>query len=170
MTSATRPSLRELALGDLEIELKETRRVLERVTSDKLEWKHHEKSRSFGQLAQHVAELPGFALLIVRQNEIDFAEPRPPRPPITTREKLLETFDDVAAKLTSALDAAGDERLLSHFVMRRGQHVFYDAPRVAALRRMGISHMVHHRGQLTVFLRELGIPVPGVYGPSADER
>ena len=170
MTSTAHPSLRELALGDLELELKETRRVLERVTSDKLDWKHHEKSRSFGQLAQHVAELPGFALLIVRQDEIDFAQMRPPRAPITTREKLLETFDDAASKLTSALDSIDDQRLTSHFVTRRGPQVLFDAPRVIVIRRMGISHLIHHRGQLTVFLRELGIPVPGVYGPSADER
>ena len=163
-------SVRQLALGDLEIELKETRRVLERVTTEKLDWKHHDKSRSFGNLAQHIAELPAFALTIVQKDSVDFAKPHPRSAAIATREKLLATFDENASKLASAVDAAGDERLLAHFVMRRGDHVFYDAPRVHALRRMGISHIVHHRGQLTVLLRELGIPVPGVYGPSADER
>ena len=170
MTPTAPTSVRQLALGDLEIELRETRRVLERVTTEKLDWKHHDKSRSFGNLSQHIAELPAFALMILNQDEIDFAKPHPRSAAIANREKLLATFDENAAKLTSALDAAGDERLLSHFRMRRGENVFYDAPRVQALRRMGINHMVHHRGQLTVFLRELGIPVPGVYGPSADER
>src|SRR5262245_39326501 len=164
------PSIRQLPLGDLEIELRETRRVLERVTTEKLDWKHHDKSRSFGNLAQHIAELPTFALTILNQDEIDFARPHPRSVAIATREKLLATFDENAAKLTSALDAADDERLQAHFKMRRGESVFYDAPRFQALRRMGINHMIHHRGQLTVFLRELGIPVPGVYGPSADER
>jgi uncharacterized damage-inducible protein DinB len=170
MTNATQSSIRHVALGDLETELQQTRRVLERVTTERLDWKHHDKSRSFGELAQHLAELPSLALRVVEHDEIDFGTPFPKRPPITTSQELLATFDQNAAKLVTAVNACDDDRLLASFKMRRGDHVFFDASRVAAVRRMGISHMIHHRGQLTVFLRELGIPVPGVYGPSADER
>src|SRR3954467_9979080 len=119
MKSAAPTSIRQIALGDLETELQQTRRVLERVPTEKLDWKHHEKSRSFGQLAQHIAELPAFALMIVERDDIDFGTPFPRRPTLTSSEQLLATFDENAAKLTNAVAACDDDRLLSTFVIRR---------------------------------------------------
>jgi len=167
----TNPPVRQLALGDLAHELAQTRRILERVPADRFTWKPHDKSYSLGGLAEHVARLPFFALIIATRDELDFMkglglERKEPK----TTDDLLTAFDEGVAKLTAAIDGVDDARMTATFTMRRGDHVILAAPRFAALRSMGISHLIHHRGQLSVYLREVGVPVPGMYGPSADER
>lgn len=171
MTGITAPpSIRQLALADLEHELSQTRRLLERVPTEKLGWGPHAKSATLGQLATHLADLPGFALMMIVRDGLDVTAPtqRPPAP--TTAEGILERFDANAKALREALAGASDTDLAADWELRRGDHVFYRAPRHAALRTMGISHVVHHRGQCSVYLRLLDVPVPGMYGPSADER
>jgi uncharacterized damage-inducible protein DinB len=168
--AASIPSLFTLALGDLGHEIKQTRRILERVPDEHLDWRPHEKSMSLGGLARHLAELLAFTSTIVEQDEIDFATYKRERKQLDRRDDILREFDANAATLTSLLEKAPNEHLLESFTLRRGDHVMAKTPRIAALRSMGISHIVHHRGQLTVYLREVGVPVPGMYGPSADER
>lgn len=171
MTSVSPPlSLRELALADLQAELISTRRILDRVPDDRLSWRPHAKSSTLNRLAAHVAELPGFALTMLVAPELDFAKPRQRPADPESHDALLAAFDQVAARLTETLAGASDDFLREEWTLRAAERVIYRAPRVNALRTMGISHLVHHRGQLSVYLRLLDVPVPGLYGPSADER
>lgn len=171
MTTVSPPlSLRDIALADLEAELTSTRRILDRVPDDKLSWRPHVKSSTLNRLAAHVAELPGFALAMLVAPELDLARPRERAGDPDSHDAILAAFDKAAARLTQALAAASDDFLREEWTLRAGDRVIYRAPRVSALRTMGISHLVHHRGQLSVYLRLLDVPVPGLYGPSADER
>lgn len=169
MTAPTLP-LRQLALGDLEHELNVTRRVLERVPDEHLAWKPHEKSMSLGGLATHIATIPSWIETILTQDEFDVATIGGPQQPLASRDEILARFDGLVAKVKELVSQAGDEELLVPWVLRRGETVILNAPRAAIVRTMGISHSIHHRAQLTVYLRQLGVPVPGIYGPSADEQ
>ena len=155
---------------DLDRELEATRRVLERVPDGQFDWKPHGKSMSLGQIAGHVAELPSFARMILELDEYDFASGQwKPAKPATTAE-VLALFDETSAKLRAAVAAAGDESLAGTWTLRHGAHVIVTGNRAALARTMGINHILHHRSQLGVYLRLLDVPVPGLYGPSADER
>lgn len=165
------PSISELALGDIPQELQQTRRILERVPDGQYDWKPHDKSMSLGNLASHVAMLPGFAHLAISSDEIDFAKGMPPMPgSATNTADLLKLFDESSAILTKGISTANDAKFSEPWKMCYGPQVFFQGTRAAALRSMGISHIAHHRGQLSVYLRLLNVPVPGLYGPSADER
>jgi uncharacterized damage-inducible protein DinB len=158
------------ALGDLDHELATTRRALERVTDEKLDWKPHPKSMSLGGLASHIATVPGWAGRILGAAEFDLSTVGPAGTNLArTRDEILGRFDENAATFRSALDAAPPEALRELWTLRNGEQVLFQLPRVAVLRNMTISHMVHHRAQLGVYLRLLDIPVPSAYGPSADE-
>lgn len=162
-------SLRDIALSDLADELASTRRILERVPDEHLGWRPHAKSNTLQGLAAHIAQLPAFALLMVEHTDVDLAT-RQRGPDPAGREALLAEFDRNAAALRRAVEQSGDDDLRATWTLRFGDRVIASAPRVVMLRRMGISHIVHHRGQLSVYLRLLDVPVPGLYGPSADER
>lgn len=169
-TAPSAPSLKQVALGDLEAELATTRRVLERVPEEHLGWKPHEKSMTLGALATHLANLPFWGTTTLRTDGLDIAAtPLPPQPPATSRAELLGFQEQRAAELREALGEADEARLGQEWTFRRGEHVILRMPRVAVLRTMMISHMAHHRGQLSVYLRLLDVPVPSVYGPTADE-
>ncbi len=164
-------SIQQNILAELDHELAVTRRVLERVPEDQFAYQPHPKSMKLGQLASHIVNLLAFKQLFVQANERDFLDPTAPRPgpsPTTTAE-LLARFDQYSASLRQALSESSDEKLTENFQLRRGEQVLMERPKGAALRIMGLNHSIHHRGQLTVYLRLLDIPVPGVYGPSADE-
>lgn len=163
-------SVRHLALGDLDAELQTTRRLLERLPDEQLGWKPHAKSFSLGELATHLATLPVWLVSIVREDSFDLAAPRPKNAALPGREAVLEAFDRSAADLREALEDAGDEALTRAWELRHGAQVLMSAPKHAVLRRVGINHVVHHRGQLSVYLRVLEVPLPPIYGPSADER
>jgi uncharacterized damage-inducible protein DinB len=166
-TSAT-PA--ELLFGDLATELATTRRVLERVPDGRVDWHPHEKSMSLGRLATHLAELPRFTRMLLETEELDWAtSDYTPRTLETTAERLA-LFDVESAAMRAAVEAMTWEAVGSRWMMRAGDHVILAGPRGQLLRTIGMSHMVHHRAQLGVYLRLLGVPVPGVYGPSADER
>lgn len=169
MSAAPSPTLAQVSLGDLEHELATTRRVLERVPDARWDWKPHEKSMALGQLAGHVSNLLNWGTHTMSAAEVDFAAPPavPPRP--ADRAALLAAFDAGAERLLAGVTGAGDEVLGQTYTVRRGEQVMMAMPRAAMLRGMILSHIIHHRGQLTVYLRLLDIPVPPVYGPTADE-
>lgn len=166
-TAAPPASTRPPALNDLEPELANTRKVLERVPDEHWDWKPHEKSMSLGALAAHLAMLPWLARLVLDQDEVDVTGPRPDAP--KNREELLRTFDELSSALVASANALPAESWRQTWTLKGNGRVFMSHPRVAALRIMYISHTIHHRGQLTVYLRLLGVPLPGIYGPSADE-
>ncbi len=154
---------------DLERELDVTRRVLERVPDDKLEWQPHEKSFSLGGLATHVANLPTWITLTLGTPGIDFAEPMPRIEAAGSAAEVLRRFDENVDAALQAVGAADDALLAETWTMRHGDHVISADPKSLVLRLWAINHIVHHRAQLSVYLRLLDLPVPSVYGPSADE-
>lgn len=171
MTPANSPSLlRSLALGDVDSELANTRRVLERLPESRWEWRPHPKSWTLGGLGTHVARLPHWGVNVVTQPEFDLASiPTGIGPVVESAAELLALFDANAAAMRAALAGIDDEALGAQWTLRNGAHVIMQMPRALALRSATVSHMVHHRAQLGVYLRMLDVPVPGMYGPSADE-
>lgn len=160
---------RDLILGDVGPELANTRRVLEALPDGELTWKPHPKSMSIGDLATHLVTLVAWMQPILRDDEFDFASVPPRRESLASRDALLEEFDGHAHALESVLEGVDVSALGETWIFRNGDHVILEQPRALALRTLGISHMAHHRGQLVVYLRLLDLPVPGVYGPSADD-
>jgi uncharacterized damage-inducible protein DinB len=170
MAPSPSPSLKQLVLGDLDHELATTLRVLERVPEGHFPWKPHERSMSLGQLASHTANLLHWQAVILRQEEFDLATAAPPsKEGPASRDELLRKFDELATEVMEALGRADESALMRAWLLRRGDQVLLIQPRAAILRSMGLSHMIHHRGQLCLYLRLLDVPVPSVYGPSADE-
>lgn len=159
----------QLAFGDLDNELNNTRKVLERLPQDKLTWKPHQKSMSLGELGFHVASLPWFFEIGVRLNEYDMAGWKKPADPTTTAE-ILEKFEQTSAEARKAARELKAESLADQWSLKAGDRVFFTLPRAAVLRTFALSHIIHHRAQLIVYLRLLDIPIPGLYGPSADEQ
>jgi uncharacterized damage-inducible protein DinB len=164
-------SIQHNILAELDHELASTRRILERVPYDQANYKPHPKSMSLWQLASHVVNLLAFNTLFVTADGRDFLDPNAPKPgPTTTSsEELLARFEEYSATLRQALSESDDEKLTHNFKLHRGEHVIFEKAKGAAIRIMGLNHSIHHRGQLSVYLRLLDIPVPGLYGPSADE-
>jgi uncharacterized damage-inducible protein DinB len=153
---------------DLDREMASTRRVLERFPEDHRAWRPHEKSRPLLELAGHVAGIPGLGVMIVETEELDRRTRSPAAPP-TTAAELLAQFDTNVARLRAALAKADAPALARTWRMRMGERVLVQDTKRVLLRIMVLSHMVHHRAQLGVYYRLLNVPVPGVYGPSADE-
>jgi Uncharacterized protein conserved in bacteria len=156
-------------IGELQHEAATTRRVLERIPEDKFDWKPHEKSLTMRALAVHVAEMTDWAIETVTKTELDFAvtEYKPYEP--KTNAELLEYFDKQIAHAIEVLKNIPDEAMMEPWTLRNGETVYFTMPRVQVLRIMVFNHIVHHRGQLSVYLRLNDIPVPSIYGPSADE-
>lgn len=165
-------SLQQNILAELDHELAVTRKVLERVPDDKFDYQPHPKSMKLGQLASHIVNLLKFKQNFVEASQRDFLDPNAPKPPPspTSTAELLARFDQFSADLRQALTASSDEKLTENFQLSRGEQVLMNRPKGAALRIMGLNHSIHHRGQLSVYLRLLDIAVPGIYGPSADEQ
>ncbi len=155
-------------LIDLDRELASTRRLLERYPAGKGDWQPHEKSRSLSALATHVANIPNHGVNILTTAEMDVAS-RPPQPSKDSAAELLETFDAGASRLKAAVADAEPAKLSEKWTMRAGPKVFVSEPRALLMRLMVINHLVHHRAQLGLYLRLLNVPIPGMYGPSADE-
>jgi uncharacterized damage-inducible protein DinB len=161
----------DILLQDFDIEMASTRRTLERVPEDNPDYKPHEKSFNFGKLAMHVATLPAFGKIILTTPSMDMANPSHEFPDNTfrTRDIMLATFDAAANEARAALAASSDADLAQPWKFSFGDHVISDSPRSLAYRHMFFNHLLHHRAQLCVYLRMNDIPVPGLYGPSADE-
>ncbi len=156
-------------LAELEQEAATARKCLERVPADKFDWKPHEKSMTFSRLATHVAEMFGWTENTVKQDVLDFAEGdwKPFEPKST--EELLKFFDENLARAKAALRETSDETFMTDWTMRNGEQVYFTMPKIAVMRTFVMNHIIHHRGQLSVYLRLNDIPVPSIYGPSADE-
>ncbi|HSJ24873.1 MAG TPA: DinB family protein [Longimicrobiales bacterium] len=161
--------LREILFADLEPEIASTRRVLDRLPDDRFGWRPHDRSWTLGELATHITNLLQWQLLIIGQDELDLAAPQPPRNALPDRVAVLEEYDASAAALRAAVGRLDDDRLRADWTLRAGDHVISRQPRAVSLRMFGVSHMIHHRGQLGVYLRLLDVAVPGVYGPTADD-
>jgi uncharacterized damage-inducible protein DinB len=157
-------------LQELEQETRTTRRVLERVPDNRLAWRPHEKARTLGQLALHVATVPGgVAELAASPSPAQFpAFADDPSP--KSASELAPTLAQSIAKAKKALASLDDAALTGTWRLMQGERELIATPRVAFLRSVMLNHWYHHRGQLTVYLRELGVPVPSIYGPSADEN
>ncbi|HWW74364.1 MAG TPA: DinB family protein [Pyrinomonadaceae bacterium] len=162
-------SICESLAAELRQEAKTTRRILERVPEGSFDWKPHEKSMTLGRLAGHVAELPSLVAPALTQDELNFASGAyKPFAPTSTAE-LLEKFDSTVNAAVELLSGQTDERMNDQWRLASGDQTLFTGPRVVALRALALNHVVHHRGQLSVYLRLLNVPVPSIYGPSADE-
>ena len=156
--------------AELQHESANTRKILGRLPAGQVNWQPHEKSMSLVQLAAHIAEIPGmFIAQALQHEELDFAKTPYVTPPVDSPESLMAFFEDNLTRALKALEAAGEETLNQIWTMRKGEMVLAALPRKVVIRNMGLNHLIHHRGQLSVYLRLLGIPVPGMYGPSADD-
>jgi len=155
-------------LQELEQEAQTTRRVLERVPSDRLSWKPHDKSMSLGQLALHVATVPGTIAEISQQSP--FAFPQFTQPSATSAAELIPALDRSLAKVRDILGSMDDAALGKTWRAMDGDREVIAIPIGALLRSIMLNHWYHHRGQLSVYLRQVGVPVPSIYGPSADEN
>ncbi len=158
----------ESLLIDLDREMATTRRMLERYPSGKGEWLPHDKSRSLSALATHIASIPDHGARILTTLEMDVAT-RQPQPPKDSAAELLETFDAGVTRLKAAVAGADAAKLAEKWTMRAGPRVLVSEPRALLMRLMVINHLVHHRAQLGMYLRLLNVPIPGSYGPSADQ-
>lgn len=157
-------------LAELQHESANTRKMLERLPQSQFDWQPHEKSMSLIRLAGHIAEIPGlFVAQVVAEQELDFATSAYKRPEIGSTEALLGFFDQNRDRAIAALQATTEEALNQVWTLRNGQTVYVALPRKVMLRNLGLNHLIHHRGQLSVYLRLAGVSVPGMYGPSADE-
>ena len=161
--------LNQTIIAELQQEANTTRKLLERVPEGALGWKPHEKSMTLARLASHVAELCGFIELILKQDELDFASGDYKPFVATNVAELLERFDKNISTAKDLLKSATDEQLMKSWRMRQGERVFFELPRIAVIRSMALNHVIHHRGQLSVYLRLQDVPLPSIYGPSADE-
>ncbi len=164
--------LAETLLPELDHETALTRKTLERIPGDKLHWKPHERSMTFVGLATHLANLPGWTALTVSQSSFDMAPPggEPFRlDPVESVDEVLTVFDKSVAEARAALAGASDETLFAPWSLLSGGKPIFTMPRVAVVRGFVMNHMIHHRAQLGVYLRLNDVPVPAIYGRSADE-
>lgn len=164
-------ALRDMILPEFDREMATTRKTLERVPEGKPDWKPHDRSMSIGRLAGHLAELPIFAVRTFQGDSFDFqASGAPPQPTVmTSRQQLLDLFDKNVAAARVAISKATDEDFQKTWTLLSGGKTIFSMPRLAVLRSMVLNHVIHHRGQLSVYLRLSNVPVPSIYGPSADE-
>jgi uncharacterized damage-inducible protein DinB len=157
-------------ITEFEHEAQTTRKHLERLPDDKLDWRPHEKSFRAVALASHITESLGWTDAVFNQDEVDF-DPSTYTPYVaTSAADLLKTFDDNVAKGKEALASANEDSLEQPWSLKIMGRVQFERPRAAVFRDFVLSHVIHHRGQFSVYLRLLNVPVPGSYGPSADEQ
>jgi uncharacterized damage-inducible protein DinB len=161
-------SMIEALIQELEQEAQTTRRVLERVPGDRLEWKPNPKSMSLGQLSLHVATIPGFVSDIARQSPFSF--PKSVQATATSSAELVPALEESVARAKANLLAIGDAGLANVWRLVEGDRELMAVPVGGVVRSIMLNHWYHHRGQLSVYLRELGVPLPSIYGPSADEN
>ncbi len=144
--------------------------MLDRVPSGRNDWRPHAKSRTLGELATHLAQLPGFGLLMATRNEFDHLAPRPPQPALTTNAERVQAFEELSAQLRAVLQKMTWAQANQPWKLRKGDKVVLNVPRTQVIRTVFVTHSAHHRAQLGVYLRMLETPVPWSYGRSADEE
>ena len=167
MPTKTVTSIAQAFIAELDMEMPPTRRLLERVPSEKGEWKPHPKSFSLAHLAQLVARMPGWLTLTMNQDALDLSGA--PKYSNETTATLLAEFDRCVKEAREVLAKSKDEDFSAPWSLTMGSRVLMTMPRLAVMRQ-NINHLSHHRGQLTVYLRLLDVPIPSIYGPTADEH
>ena len=165
-------TIAELLLAEFDEEVEATRALLSRLPEDKWDWKPHEKSMNLSRLATHVAEIASWSTLMLKADGMDFMSPEmqswTPRE-LQSKDEILAELDGAVTKCRADLESMSDEEFAQEWTMKAGDQVLMSATRYMVFRRQLLNHMVHHRAQLGVFLRLLDVPLPMVYGPSADE-
>jgi uncharacterized damage-inducible protein DinB len=165
-------ALKDAFLPEFDHEMGTTRRLLERTPEEEFSWKPHEKSMTLGQLAGHIANIPHWCDAIFNQTVFDIAaageDVRPKAPP--SRAALLAEFDQKVSAARANLAARTDADMMVQWTFTRGDHEVFTMPRVSAFRSFILNHLIHHRGQLSVYLRLKNVPLPSIYGPTADEQ
>lgn len=165
-------AIKDSILPEYDHEMATTRKVLERVPEDKKDWQPHAKSMSLGRLSQHLATLPGWVMATMKQTELHMNPPGGPPyspPEFESKAAALALFDQNVREGREAIVAAEDAEFMVPWTFKSGGHTVFTLPRVAVLRSFVTNHIIHHRGQLSVYLRLNDVPVPSIYGPSADE-
>jgi uncharacterized damage-inducible protein DinB len=166
-------AISEGLLPEFDHEMANTRKTLERVPHEKFDWKPHEKSMAMGGLATHLSNIPTWANYAIDQDSLDLAPAGEPLPPVELAKSaadLLATFDENVAKARAAIAGASDQDLFKRWTLLSNGNEILTLPKVAVLRSFVMNHLIHHRAQLGVYLRLNDIPVPSIYGPSADEN
>jgi uncharacterized damage-inducible protein DinB len=162
-------SMAHAMLPEFDHEMANTRKTLERIPENKLEFKPDPKSMSLGRLAGHIAEMPGWGAMTMQTDSLDMVPGQFTPLTATSRQQLLAEFDKNIASARAALEAATDEALMKPWTLSVAGNAMFTMPRIGVIRTMVLSHVIHHRAQLTVYYRMNGVPVPALYGPSADE-
>jgi len=156
-------------LAELQQEAPTTRKLLERVPAAALAWKPHDKSMTLGRLASHVAELTGWISVTIDTPELDLDSIKTTGMNSSSAQEILESFDANLVKASESLKAVTDQQLMETWRLRKGERVLLELPKIAVLRGVVFNHLIHHRGQLSVYLRLQDVPLPSIYGPTADE-
>ena len=162
-------SIAQSLLPEFDQEMANTRKMLERVPEDRFSYQPDPKSMTMGRLASHVAEMPGWGVFTMQMDSLDLAGNFTPFQPTNSAE-LLAGFDKNISEARAAIAGAADEAFMQPWSLKMGDHTLFTMPRIAVIRSMVMNHIIHHRAQLTVYFRLNGVPVPGMYGPSADEQ
>jgi uncharacterized damage-inducible protein DinB len=163
-------TIAESLLPEFDREMGLTRRVLERVPDGQFAWKPHEKSMTLGRLAEHLAELPQWLAISINEAGIDMSTRRPPDyTSPDTRAAVLAMFDKNVADARTALNGRTDAELMAPWTLKNQGRTLFTMPKVAVVRGFALNHLIHHRGQMTVYLRLQNVALPSIYGPSADE-
>ena len=160
--------MKDALLAEYDHEMATTRKLLERLPDERLSWKPHAKSMSLGGLATHLGNIPHWAGTILNEPSFDLAAAPPNLEEKTSRADILKAFDEATARTRAWMDRT-DAEYQGPWALKRGEQEMFSMPRIAAFRSFVLSHIIHHRGQLSVYLRLNDIPVPAIYGPSADE-
>ncbi|MGH9717344.1 MAG: DinB family protein [Candidatus Acidiferrales bacterium] len=163
---------RDTILPEFDHEMETTRKTLERVPEDKPDWKPHDTSMPISRLAGHIAELVGFGAIAFQGDSFDFApggKSQMQPTVMTSRKQLLEVFDKNVSNARAAISKASDEDMQKGWTLMNNGKTIFAMPRVGILRTLVLNHIIHHRGQLSVYLRMNKVPVPSIYGPSGDE-
>jgi uncharacterized damage-inducible protein DinB len=164
-------SISASVLPEFDQEMATTRTMLERVPETRASWTPHSKSRSLGELASHIGNLPKLGLITMEADELDVAASGSGGTPrFASTADLMQTFDDNVRRARAAIEAASDSDMMEPWTLRKDGKTVWTLPRAAVLRSFILSHMIHHRGQLSVYLRLNDVPLPPVYGPSADTQ
>jgi len=163
-------TLGQALAAELRFEAISTRKMLERVPEDKFDWSPHGKSMTLRRLATHVAEISNWTKPTLTQDELDFATADYKPAILNTADELVELFDKAVAESVELLEEIFDEDMMKTWCLRNAEQKIYEQPKFAIVRSLVLNHLYHHRGQLSVYLRQLDVPLPGVYGPTADEK
>ena len=162
--------LNQAFLNELHHEAASTRKMLERIPAEHFDYKPHVKSMTLKKLATHIADLPSWFPFTINADGLDLATMNFTPKDFASAQELVAQFDANVVLAEEALKDATNEKLMELWTLRMGEHIVFTMPKAATLRSMVMNHLVHHRAQLSVYLRMLDIPVPGMYGPSADEK